>query len=176
MRRKLEGLAQRGWVERDANGLWHIRTDDSELTPAKRELIDIDRRGMEQLCQFLGKMHALASEAQTRGATDPPTKPRQPVWTVRRTKVAPGWSAQRAEKPLTVSRSRPNLMAASMRRAGHPSSASAGTPMDAQFGRRFALTPRDRPKPNKRNQIELLGNSAADAPPFRRLLESLFWI
>ena len=89
VRRKLEGLAQRGWVERDANGLWHIRTDGSELTPAKRELTDIDRRGMERLCQFLGKMHALAIEAQTHGATDPLTRPRQPVWTVRRSEGRP---------------------------------------------------------------------------------------
>ncbi len=89
VRRKLEGLAQRGWVERDANGLWHIRTDNSELTPARRELFDIDRRGMERLCQFLGKMHALASEAQTRSATDSPTKPRQPIWTVQRIEGRP---------------------------------------------------------------------------------------
>ena len=84
VRRKLEGLARRGWVERDVNGLWHIKTDDSELTPAKRELIDIDRRGMERLCKYLGKMHTLANEALMRSSADPLTKPPKPVWTVQR--------------------------------------------------------------------------------------------
>ena len=89
VRRKLEGLAQRGWVERASSGLWHIRTDGSELTPAKRELFDIDRRGMERLCQFLGKMHALAVEAQTHSGADSLAKPRPPVWSVQRTEGRP---------------------------------------------------------------------------------------
>ena len=48
VRRKLEGLAQHGWVERDARGLWHIRLDSSAEAPVRRELIDIDRRQMER--------------------------------------------------------------------------------------------------------------------------------
>lgn len=75
VRRKLEALVRRGWIERDPNGLWHIKTDGSTMAPARRELIEIDRRQMERLCRFLGQMHAAAVEAQSVGVIDPLAKP-----------------------------------------------------------------------------------------------------
>ncbi len=75
VRRKAEALARQGWIERDVNGLWRIKLDSSDGAPVRRELIDIDRRQVERVCQFLGQMHALAVEAQTRREIDPAAKP-----------------------------------------------------------------------------------------------------
>jgi len=79
VRRKLEAFARRGWIERDPNGLWHIKTDGPDMVPARRELIEIDRRQMERVSRYLGPMRALAVEAQTRSAIDPLTNFPPPV-------------------------------------------------------------------------------------------------
>ena len=75
VRRKVEALAQHGWIERDVNGFWRVKLDGPDGRPARQELIDIDRRQMERVCQFLGQMHALTVEAQTRREIDPAGKP-----------------------------------------------------------------------------------------------------
>ena len=75
VRRKVEALAQHGWIARDLNGFWHITLGGPDGAPIRRELIEIDRRQMERVCQFLGQMHALAVDAQTRLEIDPVAKP-----------------------------------------------------------------------------------------------------
>ncbi len=75
VRRKIDTLARRGWIERDPKGLWHFKMDGTDSAPARGELLEIDRRQTERVCRFLGRMHALAIEAQARGAIDPPTNP-----------------------------------------------------------------------------------------------------
>ena len=74
VRRKLEALARRGWVERDADGLWHIKPDGPNTVSARRDLIDIDRRQMDRVSRYLGQMHAMAVETQARPAIDPLTQ------------------------------------------------------------------------------------------------------
>ena len=74
VRRKAEALARQGWIERDVNGFWHMKLDSSDGAPVRREFLDIDRRQMERVCQFLGQMHALAIEAQARSEIDPAGK------------------------------------------------------------------------------------------------------
>jgi hypothetical protein len=75
VRRKLEGLAQRGWVERDSGGLWHIKTEGPDRVPVRRELGEIDRRQMERVSRLLGQMHALAVKTLSpAGAIELPTK------------------------------------------------------------------------------------------------------
>ena len=66
VRRKLETLAGRGWIERDADGVWHIKTEGPDMAPARRELADVEVRQMERVARYLGLMHALAEDAQPR--------------------------------------------------------------------------------------------------------------
>ena len=74
VRRKAEALARQGWIERDVNGFWHMKLDSSDGVPVRRGFLDIDRRQMERVSQFLGQMHALAIEAQARSEIDPAGK------------------------------------------------------------------------------------------------------
>ncbi len=62
VRRKLEGLAERGWVVRAPNGLWRIATDEEPLAPARRELFELEQRSSERLARFLGQIQALVIE------------------------------------------------------------------------------------------------------------------
>ncbi len=78
VRRKLERLARRGWVERHPSGSWRIKMDGPDSVPTRREFHDVDRRAMERLSRFLGQMHALAVETQTLSAIDPSAKPSPP--------------------------------------------------------------------------------------------------
>ena len=62
VRRKLEGLAERGWVVRAPNGLWRIATDEEPFAPARRELLELEQRSSERLARFLGQIQALVVE------------------------------------------------------------------------------------------------------------------
>jgi hypothetical protein len=74
VRRKLEGLAERRWVARDSKGLWHIATS-GDMSPVRRELIDLDRRQAERISRYLGLMHAMAVEGRPpAGKIKHPTK------------------------------------------------------------------------------------------------------
>ena len=70
VRRKLEGLASRGWVARDINGLWHIAIA-KDLSPVRRELAELDGRQQERVSRFLGLMHTLAVDAKSQGEKPP---------------------------------------------------------------------------------------------------------
>jgi hypothetical protein len=65
VRRKLEGLASRGWVARDESGVWHIAVSGPDMSPVRRELTELDRRQQERVSRFLGLMHTLAVDAQS---------------------------------------------------------------------------------------------------------------
>ena len=62
VRRKLEGLAAKGWVARTPNGLWRIATDEEPFAPARRELSELEQRATERLARFLGQIQALVIE------------------------------------------------------------------------------------------------------------------
>jgi hypothetical protein len=64
VRRKLESLAERGWVARNSKGLWHIAVARQDMSPVQRQLIDLDRRAMERISRYLGLMHAMAADAK----------------------------------------------------------------------------------------------------------------
>ncbi len=66
VRRKLEGLAKRGWIERDSRGLWRIAQQEGEAVAARRQLVDLELRSMKRISRFLGAMHALAVEKGAR--------------------------------------------------------------------------------------------------------------
>ena len=67
VRRKLGGLARRGWAERDAKGQWRI-TYGQDSAPARRDLRDLDQRSIERISRMLGNMHELAVEARAKSS------------------------------------------------------------------------------------------------------------
>ena len=74
VRRKLRTLARRGWVTQDQTGLWHIVTDDARQASARRDLGDLDRRGMERIARLFGQAHAFA----VHGVPDSKTRDQAP--------------------------------------------------------------------------------------------------
>lgn len=73
VRRKLAGLAKRGWVVRGPNGSWRIAADGEASTPARRELFDLEQRSIERIARFLGQIQGLveASREKTRNISTP---------------------------------------------------------------------------------------------------------
>jgi hypothetical protein len=71
VRRKLEGLAGRGWIARDESGLWHIAVSGPDMTPVRRELAELDGRQQQRVSRFLGLMHTLAVDAKSQGKNPP---------------------------------------------------------------------------------------------------------
>ena len=74
VRRKLEGLAQRGWLDRDERGLWRIAVGPDGAA-ARRDLTDLDKRGMKRVSRFLGLMHVLAIEQERKSQEQPALGP-----------------------------------------------------------------------------------------------------
>ena len=86
VRRKLDVLARRGWIARDEDGLWHIKTEGPNMAPVRKELVELDVRAQERVSRFLGAMHTLAV-AETKasaasswedGSEAEPTAPPEP--------------------------------------------------------------------------------------------------
>lgn len=73
VRRKLEALGARGWIARDARGLWSIVTN-ADQARAREDLAELDRRQMARVSRFLAGAHKIALEAQA-GAVDLPLPP-----------------------------------------------------------------------------------------------------
>jgi len=63
VRRKLEGLARKGWVERDEGGQWRIVARGPGTPQVKRDLRDLEQRAVERISRMLGKMHEQAVKA-----------------------------------------------------------------------------------------------------------------
>ena len=73
VRRKLEALGARGWIARDARGLWSIVTN-ADQARAREDLAELDRRQMGRVSRFLADAHKIAVEARA-GAVDPMRTP-----------------------------------------------------------------------------------------------------
>jgi hypothetical protein len=63
VRRKLALLAQRGWIEQEAGGGWRIVPDaGGGDSPARRDLIEQDRRARRRVARLVAEMEAIVGE------------------------------------------------------------------------------------------------------------------
>ena len=70
VRRKLDALAERGWVARDEHGRWRVAivvTDASELT-------GLNGRQMDRVARFLANTQRIAFEVAEGGAVERPSR------------------------------------------------------------------------------------------------------
>lgn len=59
VRRKLEGLEAKGWIERAEQSLWRIRMD-GEKSAARRELDGLDERAIDRIARMFCKLQRIA--------------------------------------------------------------------------------------------------------------------
>lgn len=58
VRRKLAKLAERGWISQDGKGAWGLVRED-QGAPVRRDLADVDMRGLERLARLYVQLSAL---------------------------------------------------------------------------------------------------------------------
>lgn len=58
VRRKLEALTERGWIERDAAGAYRLVSSDGQ-SAARRDLSDTDRRAMQRVARLVAELESV---------------------------------------------------------------------------------------------------------------------
>lgn len=61
VRRKLEWLRQKGWIEKDESASWRLVIAQGEAM-ARRDLMELDRRGMDRLAGVVYRIMAMAPD------------------------------------------------------------------------------------------------------------------
>jgi hypothetical protein len=69
VRRKLEDLAEKGWIERHDNG-WRIVVDD-QGSPARRNLAGLDQRSMKRISRLVKSFNTLADQSSLADPSQP---------------------------------------------------------------------------------------------------------
>ncbi len=64
VRRKLEALAERGWIERDAEGTYRLVSSDGRSS-ARRDLSDTDRRAMQRVAGLVADLESVIDRHET---------------------------------------------------------------------------------------------------------------
>ncbi|MGF1503169.1 MAG: helix-turn-helix domain-containing protein [Paracoccaceae bacterium] len=64
VRRKLEALAERGWIERDAEGAYRLVSTDGR-SAARRDLSDTDRRAMQRVARLVADLESVIERHET---------------------------------------------------------------------------------------------------------------
>jgi DNA-binding transcriptional ArsR family regulator len=60
VRRKLEALRRKGWVEQDEDRLWRLEVDaDGVGTPARRDLAAVDARALPRIARLVADLERL---------------------------------------------------------------------------------------------------------------------
>ena len=71
VRRKLEGLARRGWIMRNDQGAWRLVICDEQAV-ARTDLAELDRRAMDRVARLFRDLEALIdAQSASDGAADP---------------------------------------------------------------------------------------------------------
>ncbi|MCU0854872.1 MAG: hypothetical protein MUF63_08225 [Rhodobacteraceae bacterium] len=60
VRRKLELLEQRGWIERLEDGTWTLSYED-EISRARKGLSDVDQRGIDRIARLFADLEAIVN-------------------------------------------------------------------------------------------------------------------
>lgn len=60
VRRKLELLEQKGWIERLEDGLWTLHYDDG-VSNARKGLSDVDRRAVDRIARLFADLEAIVN-------------------------------------------------------------------------------------------------------------------
>lgn len=58
VRRKLDALTKRGWIERDADGAYRLVSTGGQ-SAARRDLSDMDRRAMQRVAQLVSELESV---------------------------------------------------------------------------------------------------------------------
>ena len=64
VRRKLEALAERGWIERDAEGACRLVSIDGR-SAARRDLSDTDGRAMQRVARLVAELESVVERHET---------------------------------------------------------------------------------------------------------------
>jgi hypothetical protein len=83
VRRKLVPLTERGWIARESDGLWRLAANGFDPAPARRDLTDLNQRGIERISHFLGLMHARGLDAQFQRQAEQRTSQSSPLEPIR---------------------------------------------------------------------------------------------